>query len=154
MPLKSETYRKLLEELQSLLEGERDFVANMANCAAVLFQTLPGINWAGFYLLKAGDLVLGPFQGKPACRRIAIGRGVCGTAALRRETIVVPDVHLFADHIACDANSKSEIVIPLVHEQRLLGVLDLDSPQLARFDEADAVGLQAIAAALLNGSDC
>lgn len=136
-----------------MMEGERDFIANSANCAALLFQSLPDLNWAGFYYLKGTDLVLGPFQGKPACVRIGPGRGVCGAAAARRETLVVPNVHEFPGHIACDSESNSEIVIPLLNEERVLGVLDLDSPLLNRFDELDSRGLQSIATKLIAASD-
>jgi L-methionine (R)-S-oxide reductase len=128
-----------------LLAGEHDLVANAANLSALLFYSLPDLNWAGFYFYKEGELVLGPFQGQPACVRIALGKGVCGTAAARRETIIVADVHGFPGHIACDSASNSEIVVPLVKDKQLLGVLDLDSPTVARFDEADAAGLNEIA---------
>jgi len=150
---KAETYGELTSQLGAILEGERNGLANAANTAALLFQALPGLNWAGFYFLQGGDLVLGPFQGKVACVRIAMGRGVCGTAAQKRETVVVPDVHLFPGHIACDAASRSEIVVPLVQDGRLLGVLDVDSPQLARFDQEDSVGLNAAVQLLLKHSD-
>jgi len=150
---KAETYGELTSQLGAILAGERNGVANAANTAALLFQALPGLNWAGFYFLQGGDLVLGPFQGKVACVRIAMGRGVCGTAAQKRETVVVPDVHLFPGHIACDAASRSEIVVPLVQDGRLLGVLDVDSPQLARFDQEDSVGLNAAVQLLLKHSD-
>jgi L-methionine (R)-S-oxide reductase len=149
----STNYSQLLPELTAVLEGERDWIANTANCAALLFHSLPDLNWAGFYFLKGNDLVLGPFQGKPACVRIALGRGVCGTAAERRETILVADVHQFPGHIACDANSQSEIVVPLVMGSRLIGVLDLDSPVLNRFSQADKDGLEALAASLIAASD-
>ncbi|MDB5346074.1 MAG: hypothetical protein JWP89_4451 [Schlesneria sp.] len=135
------------------MEGERDFLANMSNCAAILFWNLSQVNWAGFYLSKGNDLVLGPFQGKPACTRIGPGRGVCGAAALRKETVVVPDVHEFPGHIACDVGSRSEIVIPLMHAGRVLGVLDVDSPILSRFDDVDATRLEEVASRLLQGSD-
>lgn len=138
-------YRELARDLGALLAGERDLVANAANTAALLYDALPGLNWAGFYLYKSGELVLGPFQGKPACVRIAIGKGVCGTAAARRETVLVEDVHAFPGHIACDSASNSEIVIPLLRGTELLGVLDLDSPNLARFGAADARGLETLA---------
>jgi L-methionine (R)-S-oxide reductase len=138
-------YRELARDLGALLTGERDLIANAANTAALLYDALPGLNWAGFYLYKSGELVLGPFQGKPACVRIAIGKGVCGTAAARRETVLVEDVHAFPGHIACDSASNSEIVIPLVRGTELLGVLDLDSPNLARFGAADARGLETLA---------
>lgn len=146
-------YREVNRQLASLFAGERNGLANASNMAALLFQSLPGLNWAGFYFHQEGELVLGPFQGKVACIRIALGRGVCGTAAERRETVIVPDVGAFPGHIACDSASRSEIVVPLVHEGRLLGVLDLDSPVPARFDEEDAAGLRAAAALFLHCSD-
>ena len=127
------------------MEGEPDLIANAANVAALLFTRLPRVNWAGFYLLGDGELVLGPFGGQPACTRIPLGRGVCGTAAVRRETVVVPDVHEFPGHIACDAASRSEIVVPLLRDGELLGVLDVDSPEVARFDEEDRVFLEQVA---------
>jgi L-methionine (R)-S-oxide reductase len=138
---KREFYSQLAEQLRSLLTGERDFIANAANFSSLLYHSLPDVNWVGFYLVKEGELVLGPFQGKPACIRIAIGKGVCGTAAERRQTVLVDNVHDFPGHIACDSESKSEIVVPLVEGERLLGVLDVDSPSLARFTEEDAEGL-------------
>jgi len=147
LPLdKKAAYAELETGLRALLEGERDRVANAANFAALLFWSLPEINWAGLYLVEpgSGDLVLGPFQGKPACVRIALGRGVCGTAASRRETLVVPDVHAFPGHIACDAASNSEIVVPVLRDGELLGVLDVDSPVRGRFDQDDARGLEAL----------
>lgn len=144
----------LLAELKELLAGERDFIANAANTAALLFLRLEQINWVGFYLLRGSQLVLGPFQGKPACVRIDLGKGVCGTAAQRRTTIVVPDVHQFPGHIACDEMSQSEIVVPLLTDDgQLLGVLDVDSPQLSRFNAADTEQLKEIARVLLNASD-
>jgi GAF domain-containing protein len=143
---KAAGYARLAAELEALLDGERDLVANAANTSALLFAALPELNWAGFYFLKGSELVVGPFQGKPACVRIALGRGVCGAAAAARRTIVVPDVHAFPGHIACDAASNSEIVVPLLDGARLLGVLDLDSPRLARFDEQDRAGLERLAA--------
>jgi GAF domain-containing protein len=146
---KAGDYANLAQELESLLAGERDLIANAANTAALLFNALPDVNWVGFYLLKDGELVVGPFQGKPACVRIALGKGVCGTAAAERRTLLVPDVHAFPGHIACDAASRSEIVIPLMRPEGLLGVLDLDSPSLARFDEADRRGLERLAAVFL-----
>jgi len=142
---KAADYAQLAEELAALLAGERDLIANAANTAALIFDALPNINWTGFYLLKDGELVVGPFQGKPACVRIALGKGVCGTAAATRRTIVVPDVAEFPGHIACDAASRSEIVIPLLKGAHLLGVLDLDSPLLNRFDAADQLGLERLA---------
>ena len=146
---KSELYDQLAVQLSSLLAGERDLIANAANFSSLIFHSLPDLNWAGFYFAKDDDLVLGPFQGKPACVRIRIGQGVCGTAAARRATTIVPNVHEFPGHIACDSASNSEIVIPLIKKDELIGVLDLDSPVLARFDEADAEGLQRLAAILI-----
>ncbi len=138
---KAELYANLQSQLFSLLEGERDFIANAANVSSLLYHSLPDLNWAGFYLLKEGELVLGPFQGKPACVRIAMGKGVCGRAAQRRQTLLVENVHEFPGHIACDSESSSEIVVPLIRDQQLIGVLDLDSPLFGRFDEEDAEGL-------------
>ena len=138
---KLEMYSNLEAQLRSLIEGEPDLIANAANASALLYHSLPDLNWAGFYLLKDGELVLGPFQGKPACVRIAIGKGVCGTAAEQRQTILVDNVHEFPGHIACDGESNSEVVVPLIKDQQLIGVLDLDSPLLGRFDEEDAKGL-------------
>lgn len=142
---KNADYERLAAELGALLSGERDPIANAANAAALIFDALPDLNWAGFYFLKGGELVVGPFQGKPACVRIALGSGVCGTAAARRETLVVPDVHAFPGHIACDAASQSEIVVPLISGEKLLGVLDIDSPRLARFDASDQRGIERLA---------
>jgi GAF domain-containing protein len=135
----------LLSELAGLFRGERDPIANAANAAAAIWQHVPRINWAGFYFLKDGVLVLGPFQGKPACVRISLGQGVCGTAAARRESVVVADVHAFPGHIACDGASRSEIVVPLLRAGTLLGVLDIDSPELARFGEAERALFEAVA---------
>jgi L-methionine (R)-S-oxide reductase len=146
-------YRELARDLKALLAGERDLIANAANTAALVYDALPGLNWAGFYLYKSGELVLGPFQGKPACVRIAIGKGVCGTAAARRETVVVQDVHAFPGHIACDSASNSEIVVPLVHGTELLGVLDIDSPHLGRFGAGDAAGIEALARIFVESLD-
>jgi L-methionine (R)-S-oxide reductase len=150
---KAAAYRDLNQQLAALFSGERNGLANTANMCALLYQGLPGLNWAGFYFVRGGELVLGPFQGKVACVRIALGSGVCGTAAAHRETIVVPDVNEFPGHIACDAASRSEIVVPLIKRGRLLGVLDIDSPDLARFDEEDRSGLNAAVALLLDSSD-
>jgi GAF domain-containing protein len=150
---KVQLYEELLLQAGGLLAGERDFTANAANVAALAFHTLPELNWAGFYWLKGGELVLGPFQGKPACVRIALGRGVCGTAARERRTLVVPDVNAFPGHIACDAASASEVVVPLLYEGRVVGVLDLDSPRPGRFDEEDARALEALAARFLAATD-
>jgi L-methionine (R)-S-oxide reductase len=147
-----ERYVQLNQQLAALIGDERDFVANMANMAALLFHQLPDLNWAGFYLIREGELVLGPFQGKPACIRIPLGRGVCGTAAATRETQLVPDVHAFPGHIACDADSRSEIVVPLIREGMIIGVLDLDSPKPGRFDEDDRAGLESAAGLLLGAS--
>ena len=150
---KAETYREIRVQLTGLFSGERNGLANASNLCALLYQMLPDVNWVGFYFLQDGELVLGPFQGKVACVRIPLGRGVCGTAAERREILVVPDVNEFPGHIACDAASRSEIVVPLVKAGRLLGVLDLDSPHLARFDHEDRSGLTAAADVLLQYSD-
>jgi L-methionine (R)-S-oxide reductase len=139
---KPELYRQLAAQLQALLAGETDLISNAANTAALIYHALPDINWAGFYFLKGDDLVLGPFQGKPACTRIPLGKGVCGTAAKERKTLVVPDVQKFPAHIACDTASNSEIVVPLIQNNNLLGVLDIDSPALGRFDEQDQKGLE------------
>ena len=146
---KSELYDELAAQLSSLLAGESDLVANAANFAALLFHSLPDLNWAGFYFVKDEELVLGPFQGKPACMRIAFGRGVCGAAAAKCATTIVPNVHEFPGHIACDMESRSEIVVPLMKNERFIGVLDLDSPKLSRFDEADAAGLETLVTILL-----
>jgi L-methionine (R)-S-oxide reductase len=145
-------YEALDRTLAALLAGERDWIANLANTAALLYAELADLNWAGFYLLKQGELVLGPFQGKPACVRIALGKGVCGTAAAQRRSIVVPDVHEFPGHIACDSASNSELVVPLTRGGELLGVLDLDSPLFERFDDEDRRGLEAIAATVVRAS--
>jgi L-methionine (R)-S-oxide reductase len=150
---KAEAYRELNGQLSGIFSGERDGLANTANMSALLYQALPQVNWAGFYFLRGGQLVLGPFQGKVACVRIAVGRGVCGTAAERKETLVVPDVHAFPGHIACDAASRSEIVVPMIKAGRLLGVLDIDSPDLARFDAEDRIGLTTAVDLLLRSSD-
>lgn len=139
---KAADYAELAQQLAGLLHGETDFTANAANTSALIFDALPDINWAGFYFLKGGELVVGPFQGKPACVRIGLGRGVCGTAAAERRTIIVRNVAEFPGHIACDAASRSEVVVPLIADGRMVGVLDIDSPNLARFDEADARGLE------------
>jgi L-methionine (R)-S-oxide reductase len=149
---KTAIYREVGVQLSGLFSGERNGLANAANMCAVLYQMLPDVNWVGFYFLQGGELVLGPFQGKVACVRIPLGRGVCGTAAARREILVVPDVNEFPGHIACDAASRSEIVVPLVQAGKLLGVLDLDSPNLSRFDHEDRDGLQAAANQLLQSS--
>jgi GAF domain-containing protein len=150
---KQALYADLLEQANALFEGEHDIIANAANLSALLFHSLPDLNWAGFYFFKEEALVLGPFQGKPACVRIAMGKGVCGTAARERKSIVVPDVDKFPGHIACDSASKSEIVVPLVRFDSVIGVIDLDSPSLARFDEEDRRGLEALADVFLNATD-
>jgi GAF domain-containing protein len=150
---KTAVYDALKAQLTALYLGERDGLANAANLSAVLFQSLPDVNWAGFYFMRGDELVLGPFQGKVACVRIALGRGVCGVAAERRETLLVSDVHAFPGHIACDAASRSEIVLPIVNNGLLWGVLDLDSPQLGRFDNEDAAGLGALVEIFLRSSD-
>ena len=137
-------YSRLAEQLEGLIEDEKDPIANMANCSALLWMELADINWVGFYLLKRNKLVLGPFQGKPACTRIDLGSGICGAAATQRKTIVVADVHQFLCHIACDAASQSEIVVPIVIGGKLVGVLDIDSPSLERFDGRDQDGLETI----------
>lgn len=143
----AERYASLLRQAEALFDGERDPVANAANLAALIFQGVPRLNWAGFYFLRGEELVVGPFQGLPACVRIPLGAGVCGTAARSRQTIVVDDVDAFPGHIPCDAASRSEIVVPLIDAHgRLLGVLDLDSPEPSRFGAADAAGLEALAA--------
>ena len=143
---KADLYRELGEQLQALINDETDPVANMANCAALIFNSIPRLNWAGFYLLKGGELVLGPFQGQPACVRIALGRGVCGRAAESLSTLRVADVTKFPGHIACDSASRSEIVLPMLTEDsHLIGVLDVDSPDLDRFDAEDEAGLSILA---------
>jgi GAF domain-containing protein len=144
---KTEFYRDLSQQLISLLENERDPVANAANTAALLFELMVDLNWAGFYFLREGEeLVLGPFQGKPACVRIPVGRGVCGTAVAEKRSMLVEDVHAFADHIACDAASRSELVVPLIRDGEITGVIDLDSPVVGRFDDEDRQGIEEIAA--------
>jgi L-methionine (R)-S-oxide reductase len=145
---KSGRYEEMTRSLVSLLDGECDALANLSNAASLLAQTLDRINWCGFYLLRAEELVLGPFQGKPACVRIPLGQGVCGTAAARRETLVVPDVSRFPGHIACDPASRSEIVVPILESGDLRGVLDVDAPEPGRFDEEDRAGLERFVALL------
>lgn len=144
--LKAELYGDLLKAMDAVTADEPDGIANMANAAALLWQYLPDLNWAGFYRVVDGELVLGPFQGKAACIRIPFGRGVCGTAAATARTQLVEDVHAFPGHIACDAASRSELVVPIVRDGNVLGVIDLDSPEPARFDEEDAAGCEALAA--------
>lgn len=150
---KPEVYAELLRQAQGLFEGERDVIANTANLSALLAFHLPRLNWAGVYFLKGRELVLGPFQGKPACVRIAVGKGVCGAAVAKQASVLVPDVHAFEGHIACDSASNSELVVPLVREGRVLGVIDLDSPEKGRFDEVDQQGVEAIAALVVAASD-
>jgi L-methionine (R)-S-oxide reductase len=147
---KKVAYADLALALEGLLAGESDWIANAANTAASIYHSLPELNWAGFYFLQGDDLVLGPFQGKPACVRIALGRGVCGTAAAERRTIRVADVHAFPGHIACDAASRSELVVPLLQHGRVLGVLDLDSPIPDRFDAMDQWGCEELVRILLS----
>ncbi len=142
-------YADLHRSIAGLLAGESDLIANTANFAALVYHSLPELNWAGFYFLRGEELVLGPFQGKAACVRIAMGRGVCGTAALRRTSLLVPDVDEFPDHIACDLASRSELVVPLIDGDRLIGVFDLDSPRANRFDAKDQAGIEAAMRLLL-----
>lgn len=146
---KPQLYAEIAAQVQALTAGERDLIANLANTASLLYHSLPDLNWLGFYLLKDGELVVGPFQGKPACVRIALGKGVCGTAAQRRATVVVANVHEFSGHIACDSASNSEIVVPIVRGEQLIGVLDLDSPKFGRFDAEDQAGLEEVVAELV-----
>ena len=148
--MKKAFYTELLSQAQGLLSGESDLIANMANLSALMYTRMSDVNWAGFYLYKDDQLVLGPFQGQPACIRIPMGRGVCGTAAASRETQLVADVHAFDGHIACDAASNSEIVVPLVLNGTLIGVLDIDSPEYGRFDDDDRAGIEALANVLLD----
>ncbi|MCU1720805.1 GAF domain-containing protein [Pseudomonas sp. 5P_5.1_Bac1] len=147
-------YALLAAQLDALLSGERDFIANAAQFSAFLYNQVDDLNWAGFYLNRDGELVLGPFQGQVACVRIAFGRGVCGAAAASLQTQRVEDVHAFPGHIACDSASNSELVIPLVKDGRLIGVLDLDSPKLARFTVEDQAGLEHLAGIFLQATDC
>ena len=146
---KPELYRDLARQLAALIAGEPDPIANAANTAALIYHGLPNLNWAGFYFRNGAELVLGPFQGKPACVRIPVGKGVCGTAAARGTAVLVPDVHDFLGHIACDPDSRSELVVPLIENGRVSGVLDLDSPLLARFDQLDRDGCEQLVAVLL-----
>ncbi|GHC78515.1 GAF domain-containing protein [Limoniibacter endophyticus] len=150
---KSSFYKELAIQLRGLLEGERDAVANAANCSALINQSLADLNWAGFYIMRNGELVLGPFQGKTACVRIAVGRGVCGAAVERKISILVEDVHAFPGHIACDAASRSELVVPLIRAGEIIGVIDLDSPSPGRFDEDDRLGIETLARIFVEASD-
>jgi len=146
-PIHRLTVEDLVETVESVVASETDQIANMANIAALLFEALPDINWAGFYLFKEDQLVLGPFQGRLACTRIPLGKGVCGTVAQQKTTLVVPDVHAFPGHIACDAASASEIVVPILHDGNLIGVLDIDSPVKNRFDAEDQAMIEKIVSA-------
>ncbi|MGH8026626.1 MAG: GAF domain-containing protein [Pseudoxanthomonas sp.] len=146
---KPEQYAQLVAQARALMQGEPDRVANAANLAALIYHALPDLNWAGFYFYDGTELVVGPFQGLPACVRIALDKGVCGAAARTRQTQRVADVEAFPGHIACDAASRSELVVPLVHNDELVGVFDLDSPRIDRFDQDDQQGLEAVAAAFL-----
>ena len=150
---KQEFYAELTATLRAMLTGERDWLANFANTSALIYEALPNLNWVGFYLLRGNELVLGPFQGKPACVRIGVGNGVCGGAVSQRRSLVVPDVNAFPGHIACDSASRSELVVPLIQGDRVLGVLDLDSPSPGRFDEEDRQGCEQLASVLLSASD-
>jgi GAF domain-containing protein len=150
---KSEVYEELSRQARGLLEGERDLIANAANVAALIWELMPDLNWAGFYFMKGGELVLGPFQGKPACVRIAVGKGVCGTAAARGASVLVPDVHAFPGHIACDSASNSELVVPLIKTGRVVGVLDLDSPLLGRFDAEDQAAFERLVAFFVDATE-
>ena len=143
---KPDFYRELAGQLEALLTGESDPIANAANTSALLFQMMPDLNWAGFYIMRSGELVLGPFQGKPACVRISVGKGVCGAAVAQGKSMLVEDVHAFPGHIACDAASRSELVVPLHGRDGVIGVIDLDSPSPARFDSDDQAGIERIAA--------
>ena len=150
---KAALYRDINQQLTGLLTGERDFIANAANLSALIFMLVPDLNWSGFYLLRGDDLLLGPFQGKPACVRIPVfpePRGVCGAAAFQRKTQLVPNVHDFSGHIACDSASNAEIVVPLLMNEALIGVLDIDSPTVNRFDAIDQVGIEQLVATFLN----
>ena len=150
---KNEIYDELARQTRGLLDGERDLIANAANVAALIWELVPDLNWAGFYFMKGDGLVLGPFQGKPACVRIAVGKGVCGAAVERRASVLVADVHAFPGHIACDSASNSELVVPLIKNGVVHGVLDLDSPLLARFDEDDRAALERLVSFFVNATD-
>lgn len=143
-------YKLLNQQLKCLIEDVPHFIANLANASALLYNTLEDLNWAGFYLMEYGKLVLGPFQGKPACIEIAVGKGVCGTAVQMRKTVLVKNVHEFEGHIACDSASNSEIVVPIFNGEKIVGVLDIDSPKLCRFDENDKIGLEEFVKTLEN----
>lgn len=150
---RAEMHDELMRQTRGLLEGERDLIANAANLAALIWTLVPDLNWAGFYFMKGGELVLGPFQGKPACVRIAVGKGVCGTAAATRASVVVADVHAFPGHIACDSASNSELVVPLIKSGVVVGVLDLDSPLFARFDDEDRAAFERLVAFFVAATD-
>lgn len=150
---KSEIYAELALQARGIFEGERDWLANAANLTALIFNGLEDVNWAGFYLFRDDELVLGPFQGRPACVRIALSKGVCGTAAVQRKTLVVEDVEKFPGHIACDTASRSELVVPLIARGKLIGVLDIDAPIAARFDDEDRRGIEKLAALWIAASD-
>ena len=149
---KTDLYEQLAAQLSALLAGERDPIANAANFSSLLFHSLPDVNWAGFYFAKDGELVLGPFHGQPACVRIKIGQGVCGASAAKCEMVIVPNVHEFPGHIACDSASNSEIVVPLMKDSHLIGVLDVDSPLMGRFDAVDGDGLVKLTRILIEAS--
>lgn len=153
MSSSADLFSDIESQLAGLFTGERDLIANAANCSAVLFERLPDVNWVGFYFLRDGELVLGPFQGRPACIRIPLGRGVCGTAARDGSSLRVDDVHEFADHIVCDTASNAEVAVPLLKAGRLLGVLDVDSPTRARFGADDQAGLERVAALFVASVD-
>jgi L-methionine (R)-S-oxide reductase len=146
---KNQLYQQICEQLSELLGDEKNFIANAANTSALLFQSLPNVLWVGFYIAEGKELVLGPFQGKPACARLPFGKGVCGTAAAKRKTVVVPDVNRFSGHIACDIASQSEIVVPLLNWGKVLGVLDIDSATANRFDDDDREGIESVVAVFL-----
>lgn len=150
---KAEFYKQLDEQVKALIGGERDAIANLANFSALLYHSMPDVNWVGFYLNHHNELVLGPFQGKPACIRIAFGRGVCGTAAQQRKIVLVKNVHEFPGHIPCDSASNSEIVLPMIVDNHLYGVLDIDSPLPERFDINDQAGLERILKSLITKTD-
>lgn len=149
----AEVYEELLRQARGLFEGERDVIANAANLSALMAFHLEGLNWAGLYFLRGDELVLGPFQGKPACVRIAVGKGVCGAAVAKRASVLVADVHAFPGHIACDSASQSELVVPLLRDGRVLGVIDLDSPRKARFAPVDQAGVEALARLFVEACD-
>lgn len=150
---KPELYRELALQLEAMVAGEHDAIANAANAASLIYHALPDVNWVGFYFLRGDELVLGPFQGQPACVRIPVGKGVCGAAVAERRSMRVDDVFAFPGHIACDAASRSECVVPLISDGRIVGVLDIDSPNVARFDSSDQTGLERLAAIYTEATD-